>query len=405
MTERNPPALPGKSLKILMVHNYYSEGGGENESFEAEAALLESRDGTSVVRYTRHNDEVKKGGFKQSCTAAVQMYWSRTTRREISNLLDRESVDVAHFQNTFPLISSSGYGACRERDIPIVQTLRNYRLKCNNAYLFRDGAPCELCIERDSVVPGIKHRCYEGSFTKSVAVGSMIAMQQRLKVWNEVDLFISPSLFARDRFVACGIPEEKIIVKPNFLDSDPGLRVGDPRHILYVGKLAPAKGVMTLLRAWESVESPLPLSIVGPGPLLGDAQAAARRSQGRIEVQGPLPHPRVLELMRQAYALVFPSEAYETFGRVAMEAFACGVPVIASGHGALGEIVEDGVNGLHFEPGDPASLSERLQFLIDHPGMARDMGSSGRRTFEDRYGPDPNYRQLMDIYLRALGTS
>jgi glycosyltransferase involved in cell wall biosynthesis len=351
-------------MKILAVHNRYQRPGGEDQVFAEETALLESR-GNHVLRCEVHNDRVEHTG---RLTLAKDTVWNTSAYRELGDLIRRERPDVVHFHNTLPLISPAGYYAARAEGVPVVQTLHNYRLLCPVALFFRDGHVCEDCMGKAVPWPGVVHGCYRGSRAASGLVATMLTVHRALRTWTEtIDVYVALTGFARDKFVEGGLPAGKIRVKPNFVAPDPGRGEGGGGYALFVGRLAPEKGTGTMLAAWDRLESGIPLKIVGDGPLKDEvARAAATRPN--VEWLGHRPVAQVHALMKKTDMLVFPSEWYETFGRVAAEAFAAGTPVLAADIGAVAELVEHGRTGLKFRPGDPDDLATHAR---GGPGRVR----------------------------------
>ena len=152
-------------MKMLLCHTFYQQRGGEDHSYEAEAALLESR-GHDVVRFTMHNDEVQRLSRWSVASGAV---WSQRAYRMVRELLKRERPSVMHCTNLFPLISPSVYYAARAEGVPVIQSLRNYRLVCVNGFFYRDGGVCEECLEKPVGWPGVVHACYRNSRAASAA--------------------------------------------------------------------------------------------------------------------------------------------------------------------------------------------------------------------------------------------
>ena len=385
-------------IRVLLIHNYYQQPGGEDAVFAAEAELLRQQ-GHAVGEYTKTNWSIE--GMSRAAVAA-RTIWSRQTRQRLLKLLREVRYDVAHFHNIFPLISPSAYSACREAGVPVVQTLHNYRLLCPAATFFRAGRACEECLRKTSPWPGVFHACYHGSYAQSAVVATMLTVHRWLKTWQEqADVYIALTEFSRRKFVEGGLPAEKIVVKPNFLYPDPGTCDGERRYALFVGRFSPEKGVRTLLRAWQGLTG-IPLKIVGDGPLRDEVQAVAQAKKlPGVEVLGRQAHQEVLALMQRARCLVFPSEWYETFGLVAIEAFACGVPVIAARLGVMAESVEEGRTGMLFRPGDPQDLADKVCWAMDHPDAMARMGENARRVYEEKYTSEKNYKMLMDIYQKV----
>ncbi|BDG26762.1 hypothetical protein TthSNM66_13980 [Thermus thermophilus] len=326
--------------------------------------------------------------------------WNQEAHRRVREALRAHRPDLVHVHNTFPLASPAVVHAAKAEGVPVVMTLRNYRLLCVNALFFREGRVCEDCLGR---LPwrGVVHGCYRDSRLASLGVASMLALHRALGTWNLVDRFIALTEFARRKFVEGGLPAEKIVVKPNFVHPDPGPGEGRGGYALFVGRLSPEKGVGTLLRAWGLLGGRVPLKVVGDGPLADEVQEAARRLPG-VEWLGRKSPEEVYALMGEAAFLVFPSEWYETFGRVAIEAFAKGTPVVASRIGAVGEVTEDGRTGLHFRPGDPEDLAAKVEWLLAHPTELARMRREARAEYEAKYTAERNYQLLMEIYGQAL---
>jgi glycosyltransferase involved in cell wall biosynthesis len=385
-------------MKILAVHNRYQRPGGEDQVFVDETTLLETRN-HRVLRYEVHNDQVKQAN---RLALAKDTVWNTSAYRELGALIRRERPHVVHFHNTLPLVSPAGYYAARAEGVPVIQTLHNYRLLCPVALFFRDGRVCEDCIGKAVPWPGVVHRCYRGSRTASGVIATMLTVHHALRTWTEmVDVYVALTEFARNKFIEGGLPAGKIVVKPNFVAPDPGRGQGGGGYALFVGRLAPEKGTETMLAAWDRLGTRIPLKIVGDGPLRDQVVEAAAR-QSNVEWLGHRPVEDVHALMGKADMLIFPSQWYETFGRVAAEAFAAGTPVIAANIGAVAELVEHGRTGLKFRPGDPEDLVTQLEWALSHSAELRRMREEVRAEFEAKYTAERNYRALMEIYEAAL---
>lgn len=384
-------------MRILVVHNYYQQTGGEDQIFATECALLEAR-GHEVRRYTVHNDQIK--GMNPLILAKATV-WNSDIYQQLRTLVHQEQPQIVHFHNTFPLISPAAYYAVKAEGVPVVQTLHNYRLLCLNAYFFRDGHTCEDCLGKLVPWPGVVHNCYR-SRAASSTLAAMLPIHSLLGTWMKaVDVFIAYSKFAHNKFIQGGLPANKIAFKTNFLHPAPCPGQGKGGYGLFVGRLSPEKGLSTLLAAWETLGSKVPLKIVGDGPLSQQVAEAVERVPG-VEWLGLQSLTKVYELMGEAAFLVFPSEWYETFGRVAIEAFAKGTPVIAADIGAVAELVDHGRTGLRFRPGDPEDLRAKVEWTLAHPGELAQMRREARVEFEAKYTAEQNYQILMSIYERAI---
>jgi len=383
---------------ILSVHNSYQQPGGEDEVFRQEARLLEQH-GHQVIRYQAHNDDV---AGKSSFDLLAKTIYNREAYGRVRSLIKKSRPDVMHVHNTFPLLSPAVYYAAAGESVPVVQTLHNYRLLCPAAVLFRDNAPCERCLDTLLPWPAIRFGCYRGSRPASAAAASMLAVHRLLKTFGrKITTYIALSDFARSKFARAGIPMDKIQVKPNFIQPDPGRGDGSGGFCLFVGRLAPEKGLRTMLDAWTRFSPPLPLEIAGDGDLAREVAAAAERCP-RIRWLGRLQTPQLYERMKKAAALIVPSTWYESFPVVLVEAFSMGLPVIASKLGAMATIVEHGRTGLHFVPGDAAGLASQVNWFHNHPQEAREMREQARVEFVRRYTGERNYSLLMEIYRKTL---
>jgi glycosyltransferase involved in cell wall biosynthesis len=384
-------------MKLLAVHNYYQQAGGEDAVFEAETQLMEDH-GHRVIRYTAHNDQVWQLSAPR---LAGKTIWNAAVHHDLVRLLKQERPDIVHVHNTLPLISPSVYYAARTVGVPVVQTLHNYRLLCPSALLFRDGHLCEDCLHRAVPTPGVRHRCYRGSRSASAAVAAMLTIHRAIGTWRrDVDRFIALTEFAREKFVAGGLAPEKIMVKPNFT-RDPETRAGGGTYALFVGRLSPEKGYRVLLESWPRLAARIPLVVIGDGPGTDEVACAAAQAQAGVQLLGRRSAAEVRSAMAAARFLVFPSLWYETFGLTIIEAYAVGIPVIASKLGAMSTLVQHGHTGLHFRPGDPDDLVRQVEWALAHPAEMDQMGKNARLTYEAHYTPERNYAMLMDVYKLA----
>lgn len=385
-------------MKVLLCHNYYQQPGGEDQVFADEATLLERR-GHDVQRFTLHNDEIR--GMSRLAVAGRTL-WSRKTYRQFRQGLRSFRPDVAHFTNTFPLISPAAYYAAKAESVPVVQSLHNYRLLCPNAQLLRDGRPCQDCLSKLVAWPGVRHACYRGSRAASAVVAGMLAVHQVLGTWQtKVDAYITLAQFARDQFVEHGWPAERMHVKPNFVHPVPEVGDGAGAYALFVGRLSPEKGVNVLLDAWACLPAPISLRIMGDGPLAERVRQAAA-TDDRIQWLGRQPTAEVLRTMSQAACLVMPSTWYEVCPKTLLESLAVGTPVMASRLGAMTEIIADGQTGRHFAPGDPRDLANQLQHMLADRGRLTAMRQAAREEYLSKYTDERNYELLHKIYRSVV---
>jgi len=382
-------------VKVALCHNHYQQAGGEDYVFQAEGDLLE-RAGHAVTRVAVSNSEIDTMNPARVACATV---WSRTSYSMLRTVFRREQPDLAHFHNTFPLLSPAAWYAAAREDVPVVQTLHNFRLLCANSFLFRDGRPCEDCVGRSVIWPGIRHKCYRASTAASATVATMLAVHRAAGSYaRRVAVYVALSEFSRRIFVAGGLPADRIVVKPNFLMDDPGMGDHAGRFALFVGRLSAEKGLETLVTAWKQLGASIPLRIAGTGPL----ESMFREPISGVEWLGHRTPQQIRALMRDATLLVFPSGWYENCPITLLEAFACGLPCVVSGQGAQAEMVRDRDMGLHFRPGDAEHLAEVLTEALANPPALAEMGRAARREFEARYSAGAHLPQLLAVYQRAL---
>lgn len=384
-------------MKVLILHNSYQQAGGEDTVVRTEAALLRARDCLAALHVVSNDGIV---GLRGRLSAALSVVFSLHGYREVRRLIRRHQADVVHVHNFFPLLSPAVFYACHAEGVPVVFTLHNYRIVCPTALLMHDGQITERSLT-EGPWWALRHRVYRDSWLGTLLLCLMIWVHQHIGTWQRrVDRFIVLTEFGRGRFIAAGLPPKRLMVKPNFVDLPPP--ASSPRSgLLFVGRLSQEKGVKTLLQATAGLRdlqrSPsAEIRVAGDGPLAGEVACSD------VTALGPLAAADVHRQMQAAVALLMPSTCYEGFPMVLVEAYANGLPVIASRIGALAELVEDGVTGLLFEPGNAEEMADKMRWAIEHPELMRRMGDAARQRYEALYRPEHNYEQLMAIYRDAI---
>jgi glycosyltransferase involved in cell wall biosynthesis len=388
-------------LKILQLHNYYLQSGGEDTAFEADVALLRDH-GHEVVTYTEQNERIST---VPPAIFAAQTIYSRESYRRILNMITSEKPDIAHFHNTFPVISPSAYYACRKAGIPVIQSLHNPRLICPAASFYRNGKNCIDCLGKTPPYPGVVHGCYHNSRTQTGVIATMLTVHRLIGTWEKmVDKYLVATKFYYDLFIRAGLPEGKIEIKPHFVEPTIPYNINRPLggYALFIGRLDPEKGIGVLLEAWKKTN--IPMKIRGSGQMESEVrQFIDENPSGNIELIGRLPKDSLGHLMDQARFLVWPTQSYyETFGFVAVESFAIGLPVIGSRIGVNAEMISEGITGLNFTVGDPDDLADKMRWAWDHPNEMAEMGRNGRREYETKYTASINYKMLIEIYERTI---
>ncbi|GAQ64010.1 glycosyltransferase [Streptomyces scabiei] len=391
-------------MHVLVVHNRYASAqpSGENKVVDQEVELLRAA-GHRVELFERRSDEIAARSLPGKAAIPLLVPWNPAVRRELAAKLRAGRPDVVHVHNVFPLLSPAVLAACADAGVPAVATLHNYTQVCPPGTLQRDGRPCAECVG-STPLPAVRHGCYRGSRLATVPLAVSLSVNRR-RWWTGVERFFCISAAQRDVLVRSGMPAERLAVKHNFVP-DPGRRrEGEGEHLLYLGRLAEAKGIRLLMAAWDELAADggvgVPLVIAGAGPLEREVTAWAA---GRDDVRyaGLYDTAQVREAVARSVAVVAPSTWLEAFGLVVVEAMAAGVPAVAAGHGAFVELVEDGVTGLLHRPGDSASLASCLRGITADPALGREMGRAARGRYERDFSPEVGLEHLVEGYRAAI---
>ena len=388
-------------MRVLVVHNFYQQWGGEDECAIQETNLLKAH-GHEVDLLSRHNDEIKKLSKLRMGALFFEPTWSPKSFRVTCQAIKSFKPDVIHCHNFFPLISPAIIYAASKYNVPVVQTLHDWRLLCPTGWLFRNGKVCEECIDK-TLLSGIRYRCYHESSIQTASVALMLATHRTLKTWDRrIDAYIALTEHGKAKFVQGGLPAEKIHIRPNFFPQTPNIEMPRREYALFVGRLSEEKGIKILLEAWQYLPE-IPLVIVGDGNLMPWAKSFIQdRKINNVRLVGFVPLDEVLEYQKKAMFLVMPSVWYETFGRVILEAYSVGTPVIASRLGAMAELVDEGSTGLCFTPGDATDLQSKVNYAMNNRDTLAVWGMNARRKLLEQYSPDVAYEKLMCIYGHVI---
>ena len=391
-------------MHVLVVHNRYRSGqpSGEDSVVDQEVALLADA-GHRVGLFERRSDDIASMSLLGKAAVPLRVPWNRAVRAELAARLRADRPDVVHVHSTFPLLSPSVVAACADAGVPLVATLHNYLQVCPSGTLFRAGGVCTDCVGR-LPLPAVRHGCYRGSRLATVPMAvNLVANRDRW--WSGVARFFCISRAQRDILVRSGMPDERLLVKHNFVVDSGIHRSGPGRHVLYLGRISAEKGLRLLMAAWDAVAQSggigVPLVLAGAGPMQDEV---ARWAGDRDDVRylGLRDRAQCRELTASATAVVAPSTAPETFGLVAVEAMAAGVPVVAARHGAFVELLDDGVSGLLHRPGDAGSLADCLRRIGTAPERNQAMGQAGRRRYERDFTPAVGLERLVAGYATAI---
>jgi glycosyltransferase involved in cell wall biosynthesis len=374
-------------MRVLVLHSRYRSGSasGENRVVDDEARLL-AEGGHEVEVFDPSPGD--PSGVELLRTGA-RVVWARGAAGEVRDRIRRFRPDVVHVHNLFPALSPAVLRAVKGR-APLVMTLHNYRLHCLPAVFLRDGRVCEDCLGR-TPWPGIIHRCYQGSMPASLALASSLVLHRRLGTFDGVDLYLAISDFVRTKNVEGGLPGDRVVVKPHFVWGGE-VREGPGEYFLFLGRLAPEKGVATVVEAFRGLDTKL--LVVGNGP---ESRILRRDATPNVEFVPTVPPQAARGLIRSARAILAPSLSHEGAGRVILEAYASGVPAIASRAGGLPEVVKDSETGLLLPPGDADAWRGAAERLLDDRVSVR-MGLAARSLWQRSYDPRSGLTRLEQAY-------
>jgi glycosyltransferase involved in cell wall biosynthesis len=392
-------------MRILVVHAWYRDGdaSGENRVARQESEHLRAA-GHDVELHTVDNKDIEDAGARQKLLLPARMVRSSPARASLRETIARFRPDVVHVHNTYPALSPSVFLACRDAGVPSVATLHNYRAICAKGVVFRNGARCTDCVGTSSL-PAILHGCARDSRLFSTLMA--VQVEANLHVWrDEPTLLIALSRAMRDVFVQAGFRPDRIVVKGNMAEDRAAPRSDEPRAITFLGRLVDEKGVPFLRQAWDLVApraraAGVELVLAGAGPL-EDMVTDWAASEPSVRYVGPQSAQACRDLVGASLAVVVPSRWQEPFGLVAIEAMCGGVPPITPDDGSFPDLIRQGVDGLRYRQGDPASLAAALLTVIDDRESARRMGDAARRTYEARFTPESNVRALEAVYALAI---
>lgn len=387
-------------VRLLQIYNQYrSLFGGEGTVVNRISDLVERHSGESMLLMKTSR------GLDVSLAGKLRAFWlgmfNPFSPREVLHAVREFGPDVVHVHNLYPFYSPSVLPAIRRAGVPIVMTVHNQFLTCPKTdHLYR-GIICEKCVG------GREYHCLlqncRGKLSESLgyALRSVVARKFRLFLDN-ISVVIALSRFARHRLLAAGFDRERVVVLPNMVEmTEVSVDVSKGRYAMFAGRISPEKGVGTLLEAAAAVPE-IPVVIVGDGSELETYRSSA---PSNVSFLGQLPADQVKVIYQSARYLVFPSRCFEGCPLVVSEAMINGLPVISSRIGGLPELVDDGVTGLLFDPGNAVELKDRMSALWHDPATCCRMGEAGRRKALEEYSEDVYWKRLCDVYASAARLS
>jgi glycosyltransferase involved in cell wall biosynthesis len=407
-------------MRILMINKYHHITGGADTYYFQLSNVLRTK-GHDVIEFCmRHPKNVRSEFSNFFVSGLTHENWKNVSmgkkirgyangiynleaKSKIRLLVEKTKPDVAHIHNIFYQISPSVFDPLRRAGIPIVQTLHDYQIVCGSNNLYCKGRICEDCFGK-RYYNILLNRCYNDRFSASFLAFSAKMIHMSVKMYDrKIDMFISASQFLKDKVVSQGIEKSKVVVLPypiDFCDYEPNYDCDD--YVVFVGRFVKHKGIMTLVRAFETLG--IKLLILGDGELQREIEDYIRiRGFRNVELKGFLRGRELQEVVKRAKFVILPSEWYEVLGIVALEAFALGKPVVASRIGGIPELVTESV-GLLFEPGNVRDLVKKVATLYDNDDLIRSLGRNARKRAERFYNVKNHYQKIIGIY-RGLGNA
>lgn len=384
-------------MNILIVHNFYKIPGGEDSVVKNEINLLRHYK-HQVYFYHRTNEELDFLNKIEKLSMPFRTLFSIKTYNDIKKIIVEKNIDLVHVHNTVCMVSPSVYYAAFRLKIPVVQTIHNYRLICPSAILMRSGKLCDECIDK-GLFHACKYSCYRNSKINTFALAFTQTLHKLIGTYKIVN-YICLTEFNREQLLRINkkkqyIMDNRVFVKPNFSENDTNpIPYGERAdQFVYMGRIDKTKGIKVLFEAWISI--PSKLIVCGTGPEIEWCSDFIKSNNIKnIEMLGFLDNKEVLKIVRHSKAVILPTQLYEGFPMVLVESFSCGTPVIGSNIGNVGNIIKDGVNGLHFIYSSSEDLVKKVKQL-------NDMVYSTYNDYLKNYTPQKNYEMLLDIYEKS----
>lgn len=390
--------------RVLIVHNYYQIPGGEDTVVENESNMLREN-GHDVVFYTRHNDEIKNRGVLGKITLFSESIFSIKTYRQVKRIIKEENIDIVHVHNTFPLISPSVYYAAFKNNVPILQTIHNFRLLCPAATFMVHDKICEDCL-RDGLSTALKRKCYRNSFSQTFAMVVILKIHRILKTYQKVNGYIALTEFNKNKLLNLIKDENKVYVKPNFVkctSNDNYKKRKNDNYFVFIGRLDRLKGIDLIIESWKDIKDAR-LFVLGDGPLKKELETyIISNGIHNIKLLGFIKREEAFEIIKKAKAVIMASQCYEGFPMTIVESFSLGVPVIAGNVGNLGSIITHNENGVLFKYDDKGDLKEKVKMLINDKDINEKISEGAFKTFIENYDDKINYRYLDNIYSILIG--
>lgn len=382
-------------MKILILHTYYQQKGGEDIVFKYEQLLLSQSEQVQTLTFSNHPG-------RRGAAQFLALLWNRSAAKKLKRIILEFKPDVIHFHNLHFAIGPIAIRVAKKAGIPVVLTLHNYRLLCPSTTLTCKGELFTYSLTTPFPWKAVVNKVYRGSFFQTFWLAFTVWFHKKMGTWRLVDKYIVLTDFAKTLFInsSFGVPAEKYVIKPNFIDFPDRQPAKRMDHFLFIGRLSEEKGIHVLMEAFRDIDCKL--YVAGEGALRRTVEDLSKQSEN-IRYLGSLDSEAVREAMSQCTALIFPSIWYEGMPMTILEAFATGTPVIAANLGAMSSMVQHGYNGLHFRSGLKEDLINRVLYWRSlSPDEKNNYSINTRTTYENFYTPARNLKQCLAIYNSVL---
>lgn len=405
-------------MRVLLANKFFRRGAGAETVFFDTLDVLESAGHTVIPfamadeanepsewspYFARRRDYVGGSAISRARDGMSSIY-SPGARRKIGELIRAGHPDVAHLHNVYHQLTLSIVDELRAAGVPTVMTVHDYKPVCPNYQLLTHDGACTRCVT-GSYVNAVVHRCVKGSRAASSIAALEASLNRLRRQYDKIDRFIAPSAFLRDVLVDGGIPASRINVLPNpvAVTADPPRRERETsRRFVYIGRLAPEKGLLTLFDALGCTREPgITVHLYGAGPIEAELRERAAREELPVELHGLRTKAELAAALADARALVLPSIVPENCPMSLIEAGAAGVPAIASSVGGIPELVAHAETGLLVPPHDADALAHAMDALATDVALSERLGNGARSRVIARHHPDGYLDALLDAYRQA----
>lgn len=403
--------------RLLSLNTYNYRRGGSDVVFLEHDAMFRRLGWDTAVMAMHHPrnepsswsrffaDEIEFGheyGALEKIAMAGKVIYSLEAKRKLSTLLDAFPADVAHAHCIYHHLSPSVLVELKQRGIPTVMTAHDLKLACPAYKMLNRGGVCEKC-RSGNLLNLVTNRCIRDSLPVSALVMLESAVHKSLGLYkHNLNRVVVPSLFYQQKLMEWGWLENQLVYIPNYVDAAfhaPHYEPGD--YFFYFGRLAMEKGVGTLIRA--AAQAKVKLRIAGTGPEGDVLKALVAEVGGDIEFLGFVSGELLWKWVREARAMVLPSEWYENAPMSLLEAYACGKPVIGARIGGIPEMMREGETGVLFESGNVAELAGVLRRFVDMPDSAvAEMGKAARDYVSLTFTAERYLNEMLALYA-SLG--